>query len=54
MNKRYYSINDFYESTFKVKVAKIGIDGGFTCPNKDGKVGFGGCIYCSNGGVVII
>ncbi len=46
-NKRYHTLNYHYQSVFKCKVSKISLNGGFTCPNRDGKVGFGGCIYCS-------
>ena len=49
-NKRYYTLDYFYKHKFGCKVCKIALDGGFTCPNKDGKVGFGGCIYCSKTG----
>ncbi len=46
-NKRYYSYDYFLRQKFGSKCAKLTIDGGFTCPNRDGKVGLGGCIYCS-------
>ncbi len=46
--KRYYALNDFYRKKFKQKVLKISLDGNFSCPNLDGVVGFGGCIYCLN------
>ena len=49
-NKRYYTLDYFYKHKFGSKVCKISLDGGFTCPNKDGKVGIGGCIYCSKSG----
>ena len=49
-NKRYYTLDYFYKHKFNSKVFKVSLDGGFTCPNKDGKVGFGGCIYCSKSG----
>lgn len=45
--KRYYTLDTFYKDKFKKKVAKISLNAGFTCPNIDGKVGRGGCIYCS-------
>ena len=48
-NKRYYTLDYFYKHKFNSKVFKISLNAGFTCPNKDGKVGIGGCIYCSNG-----
>lgn len=48
-NKRYYTLDYFYKHKFNSKVFKVSLNAGFTCPNKDGKVGLGGCIYCSNG-----
>lgn len=47
-NKRYYTLNYFYNQKFNSKVFKISLNAGFTCPNIDGKVGTGGCIYCSH------
>ena len=49
-NKRYYTLDYFYKHKFNSKVFKVSLNGGFTCPNKDGKVGSGGCIYCSKSG----
>ena len=49
-NKRYYTLDYFYKHKFGCKVFKVSLDAGFTCPNKDGKVGVGGCIYCSLSG----
>ena len=46
-NKRYYTLDYFYKQKFGKKVYKISLNGGFTCPNKDGTKGYGGCIYCS-------
>lgn len=46
-NKRYYTLNCFYKKKFNSKVCKISLNANFSCPNKDGKVGFGGCIFCS-------
>ena len=46
-NKRYYALDYFYKNKFGKKIAKISLNGGFTCPNKDGTKGTGGCIYCS-------
>lgn len=45
--KRFNTLNAFYRYKFGKKVFKISLNGGFTCPNKDGKSGYGGCIYCS-------
>ena len=46
-NKRYYTLDYFYKNKFGQKIAKISLNGGFSCPNKDGTKGVGGCIYCS-------
>lgn len=48
--KRYNSLSNFYKEKYGRKVAKISLNANFTCPNKDGKKGYGGCIYCSNSG----
>lgn len=49
-NKRYHTLNYFYKQKFGCKVCKISLNAGFSCPNMDGKVGTGGCIYCSKSG----
>ena len=49
-NKRYHTLDYFYKNKFKSKVFKVSLNGGFTCPNKDGKVGTRGRIYCSRTG----
>ena len=49
-NKRYYTYDYYLKQTFGGKVAKIPLDAGFTCPNRDGTCGVGGCIYCSENG----
>ena len=46
----YYSANDYYKKTFGEKVYKLALEGGYTCPNRDGSKGTGGCIFCSEGG----
>lgn len=46
----YYSLNAYLKSTYGEKLYKIAIDAGFTCPNRDGTIGSGGCIFCSAGG----
>lgn len=46
--KRYRDLPSFFREKFGGRVQKISIDGGFTCPNRDGKKGRGGCIYCNN------
>ena len=47
-NKRYYTVDYFNKNKFNDKIFKISLNAGFTCPNRDGKVGTGGCIYCSS------
>ena len=49
-NKRYHTLNYFYKNKFGIKVFKLSLNGGFTCPNLDGTKGYGGCIYCSKTG----
>ena len=49
-NRRFYSLNDFFKDEFKDKIFKVSLDGGFTCPNRDGKVAHCGCIFCSDAG----
>ncbi len=46
--KRYRSARDLFKKIFGQRVQKISIDAGFTCPNRDGKRGWGGCTYCLN------
>lgn len=48
--KRYYSFDSFLKNRFGEKIYKVSLDGGFTCPNRDGTIGTGGCIFCSEGG----
>lgn len=43
----YKTANDYYKQKFGCKVYKLSLDGGFTCPNRDGTLGTGGCIFCS-------
>ncbi len=45
--KRYLTLDSVLKKEFGEKVVKIPLNAGFTCPNRDGKVGFGGCSYCS-------
>lgn len=49
-NKRYHTLNYYNKIRFNSKLSKISLNASFTCPNIDGKVGFGGCIYCSKSG----
>ena len=46
----YYSLNAYLKDTFGKKMYKLALDGGMTCPNRDGTLGTGGCIFCSHGG----
>lgn len=48
--KHYNSLNEHLRRRFGCKVYKLALDGGFTCPNRDGTVGTGGCIFCSGSG----
>lgn len=48
--ERYNSISDHLKSVFGGKTVKLSIDAGFTCPNRDGFKGYGGCAFCSEGG----
>lgn len=48
--KPYYSLDAYLKNTYGRKLYKIAIDAGFTCPNRDGTLGSGGCIFCSAGG----
>ena len=48
--KRYYSLDYYLKETYGKKLYKIALDGGMTCPNRDGTLGYGGCIFCSAGG----
>ena len=46
----YKTLNEYYKETFGCKVYKLSIDAGFTCPNRDGSIGTGGCIFCGGDG----
>ena len=48
--KPYYSLNYYLKHTFHKKIYRVALDAGMTCPNRDGTVGTGGCIFCSAGG----
>lgn len=48
--KRYHSLNYFLREKFGEKVFKISLDGGFSCPNRDGTISSGGCVFCSERG----
>jgi len=49
-NKRYHTLDYYYKNRFHGKVFKVSLNAGFSCPNIDGTVGHGGCIYCSKTG----
>ena len=46
--KRYNDYPAYFKELFGERVQKLSIDGGFTCPNRDGKKGTGGCTFCNN------
>ena len=46
--RRFNSYKRFLSHKFGTRVQKLTIDAGFTCPNRDGSVGIGGCTYCLN------
>ncbi len=50
MDLPYYSLSKYLKSLYGERVYKISIDGGFTCPNRDGKKGVGGCNFCNEKG----
>ena len=47
--KPYNSLNEYYKQRYGKKVSKIALNASFTCPNRDGKKGYGGCTFCSGG-----
>ena len=49
-DKRYHAFNWHLRQEFGAKVVRVALDGGFTCPNRDGTLGIGGCVYCSGRG----
>ncbi len=49
-NKRYHTWNNYLRQKFGTKVFKVSINAGFTCPNIDGSISYGGCAYCSKDG----
>ncbi len=48
--KRYYDLKSYWRNRFGCRVHKLPLDAGFTCPNRDGSAGTGGCIYCDSRG----
>ena len=49
-DKPYHSLDYELKNRFGEKVYRLALNGGMTCPNRDGRVGYGGCIFCSGGG----
>ncbi len=49
-NKRYFQFSNYLKEKFGKKVYKITLDAGFSCPNRDGTISSGGCIFCDDGG----
>src|SRR5215475_3366539 len=47
-DRRYYAFSRFLRDRFGARVYRVTIDAGFTCPNVDGSVAVGGCVYCDN------
>src|SRR5438093_701205 len=47
-DRRYYAFSRFLRERFGTKVYRVTVDAGFTCPNVDGSVALGGCVYCDN------
>ena len=50
MKEKINTINNFLKDKFGEKIYKVSLDGGFTCPNRDGTLASGGCIFCSEAG----
>ena len=48
--EHFYAANIFYRNTYGKKIYRLALDGGMTCPNRDGTCGFGGCTFCSERG----
>ncbi len=48
--RHYYSLNEYYQQKYGMKVYKLSLNAGLSCPNRDGVCGTGGCIFCSRGG----
>ena len=46
--KRYNDFSGYFRNQFTERVQKVSIDAGFSCPNRDGTKGYGGCTYCNN------
>ena len=49
-DKPYHSLDYELKRRFGEKIYRLALNGGMTCPNRDGRIGYGGCIFCSSGG----
>ena len=49
-NRRFHSLADQYKQRYGSRLQKVSVHAGFTCPNRDGRVGTGGCTFCNNSG----
>ena len=49
-NRRFNAYSNYFKQTFGGRIQKVTIDAGFTCPNRDGTISYGGCAYCNNNG----
>jgi len=47
-NRRYNAVTEYHKKSFGERIQKVSVDAGFTCPNRDGTLGTGGCTYCNN------
>ena len=47
-HRRFNAYSNYFKRIFGERIQKVTIDAGFTCPNRDGKKGYGGCTYCNN------
>ena len=47
-SRRFNAYSDYFRNIYGTRVQKVSIDAGFTCPNRDGTKGTGGCTYCLN------
>jgi len=50
MSSPYYRFSNYLHDKFGEKVSRVSVDAGFSCPNRDGKLGVGGCVFCDNRG----
>ncbi len=49
-SRPFHSLADYYKQRYGSRIQKVSVHAGFTCPNRDGTVGFGGCTFCNNSG----